>query len=79
MADRLLGVFRRQTLDLDLGLLMLEMSRSGAGKDAGEFRPSIGRAYIDNADSRRRNTAINPVAKRVARPSNFRDVAVARK
>src|SRR5207302_5106611 len=42
MADRLLGVLRHQPLQLGLGLLMLEIGRPGAGKDAGELGPGIG-------------------------------------
>src|ERR1700716_3663483 len=58
MADGLLGVLRHQALELRLGVLMLEVSLSGAPKDLGEFRPSIGRAHIHdphrlNASSRR--------------------------
>ena len=50
MADGFLGVFRHQTFEFGLGLLVLEMSGSGPGKDAGEFRPGIRRAHIDDAD-----------------------------
>jgi hypothetical protein len=46
MADRLLGILRHETFELGLGLLMLEVSLSGAAKDVGEFRPCIRRAHI---------------------------------
>src|SRR5579863_4582595 len=50
MADRLLGILRHQALQLGLGPFMVEMGRAGLGKEAGELRPGIGRAHIDNAD-----------------------------
>jgi hypothetical protein len=33
---------------LCFGLLVLEVGGPGPGKDAGEFRPGIGAAHIDN-------------------------------
>ena len=50
MADRLLGILRHQALELGLGLFVFEMGRPGPGKDAGEFRPGIGGAHVDDAD-----------------------------
>ena len=50
MADRLLGIFWHQALELGLGLLVLEMRRPGPRKDRGELRPGVGGAHIDNAD-----------------------------
>ena len=50
MADRLLGVLRHQALELGLGLLVFEIGRAGAGKDAGELRPGVGRTHVDDAD-----------------------------
>src|SRR3977135_517202 len=46
MPDRLLGVFRHQALELDLGILVLEKSRSGPAKHPGMLGPGIGRTHI---------------------------------
>ena len=50
MTDRLLRILGHQALELGLGPLVLEMRFPGADEDAGELRPSIGGAHIDNAD-----------------------------
>src|SRR5580698_6878812 len=49
MADRLFGILGHQALQLCLGLFVLEVGRSGAGKDPGELRPGIGGAHVDDA------------------------------
>ena len=49
MAGRLPGILRHQALEFGLGFLVLEMRLSGANKDAGEFRPGIGGAHVDDA------------------------------
>ena len=51
MPDGLLGIFRHQTLQFGLGLFVLEISRTGPGKDPGELRPSIGGAHVDDANA----------------------------
>ena len=48
MADSLLGVIRHQALELGLSVFMLEMRRPGPGENAGEFRPDVGGAHIDD-------------------------------
>ena len=48
MPDRLFGVLRHQAFQLRLGVLMLKVGLSGAPKDAGEFRPGIRRAHVDD-------------------------------
>ena len=48
MADRLLGILRHQALKFGLGLLVLEMRLPGANKDAGELRPGIRGAHVDD-------------------------------
>ena len=48
MPSRLFGVLGYEPFELRLGFLMLEVSVSGPAKDAGEFRPGIGRAHIDD-------------------------------
>ena len=50
MAGGLLGVDRHQALEFGLGLFMVEMGLAGLRIDAGELRPSIGAAHIDDAD-----------------------------
>ncbi len=50
MADRLLGVLGHQPLELDLGPLVLEEGGAGRAEHAGEFRPGIGRAHVDDPD-----------------------------
>jgi hypothetical protein len=50
MADRLLSVVRHQALEFRLRLLVFDVCVPGAGKDAGEFGPSIGGAHVDDAD-----------------------------
>src|ERR1700693_4013866 len=50
MPDGLPGVFRHQAFELGLGVLMVEMGLAGLRVDAGELRPSVGAAHIDNAD-----------------------------
>src|ERR1700686_1561996 len=47
---RLLGVFRHQTLEFDLGILVFEKSRPGPRKSAGKLGPGIGRAHIDDTN-----------------------------
>src|ERR1700730_18768903 len=46
--DGLLGVFGHQSLELRLGVLVLEIGLSRAPKNSGEFRPGVGRAHVDN-------------------------------
>src|SRR5262249_55771655 len=50
MADRLFGILRHEGLELCPRLFVFGMCRAGAGKDAGEFGPSIGRGHVDDAD-----------------------------
>src|ERR1700719_1978696 len=50
MPDRLLGVFRHQSLEFGLGALVLQKSRPGPAKHPGKLGPSIGRAHIDDAN-----------------------------
>jgi hypothetical protein len=38
MADRLLGILRHQSLELSLGILMLEMGLPCPGKETGKLR-----------------------------------------
>src|SRR5260370_1771417 len=45
MADRLLGVFRHQALELGLGILVLKKSQPSPAKHAGKLGPGIGRAH----------------------------------
>jgi hypothetical protein len=59
VADRLLGILRQQTLELSLGLFMLEVCVPGADKDACEISPGIGGAHIDHANG------LNPRFRRV--------------
>src|SRR6516164_8153064 len=64
MADRLLGVLRKQGLQLAFGPLVFEVSRPGSAEQPGEFRPTIGRAHIDDAngfDARARRLGIDEV------------------
>src|SRR5215831_15317263 len=59
--DRFLGVFRHQGLELRLGILMLEVSLARAPEHAGEFRPGVGCAHVDDPhrfDPRARGLAI---------------------
>src|SRR5271166_1411542 len=42
VSDRIFGVLRHEAFELRLGILVLEVGPSGAPKDVGEFRPSIG-------------------------------------
>src|SRR5215469_8038944 len=48
MPDRFLGVLGHKGLELCLGILMLEVSLARAPKHAGEFRPGIGCAHVDD-------------------------------
>src|ERR1019366_2172740 len=48
--DCLLGVFRHQALQLDLGVFVLEKSRPGPAKHAGKLGPGIGRTHVDDAN-----------------------------
>src|SRR5215831_6470026 len=48
MADRFLGVRRHKSLELRLGMLMLQVSRARAPNHAREFRPGIGSAHVDD-------------------------------
>ena len=48
VADRLLGVFRHQAFQFGLGFLMLEEGGAGRAEYAGEFRPGIGGAHVDD-------------------------------
>ena len=40
-----------KALQFSLGLFVFEVGRPGPGKDAGEFRPDIRGAHVDNANS----------------------------
>ena len=51
MADRLLGVFRHQALELGFGPLCSRKAARVRAEYAGEFRPGIGRAHVDDPDS----------------------------
>src|SRR5262252_5861840 len=46
--DRFLGVLGHKGLELCLGILMLEVSLARAPKHAGEFRPGVGCAHVDD-------------------------------
>jgi hypothetical protein len=46
MPDGFLGIVGHQSLQLGLGLLVLEIGRTGSGKDPGKLRPRIGRAHV---------------------------------
>ena len=48
MANRLLGIFRHQALELGLGLLVLEMRLVGSREDRSELCPSVGRSHVNN-------------------------------
>src|SRR5438445_9865891 len=48
--DRLLGIFRHQLLQLNFRCFMIEKSRAGLAKDAGQFRPGIGCRHVDDPD-----------------------------
>jgi hypothetical protein len=48
--DRLLGILRNEALEFSFGLFVVEVSRLGAGKDAGKFRPGIGGRHVDDTD-----------------------------
>src|SRR5262249_22362843 len=48
MADRFPCVLGYKGLELRLGILMLEVSLARASKHAGEFRPGIGSAHVDD-------------------------------
>ena len=50
MPDGLLGVLRHQGLELALGPLVVEKGLAGVAEQAGELRPGIRRAHIDDAD-----------------------------
>ncbi len=50
MANRFLGILRHEALELGLRLFVLEVGVPRRDKDAGEFRPCIGAAHIDNPD-----------------------------
>src|SRR6516225_2582397 len=47
--NRLLGVLGHKSLELRLGILMLEVSLASAPEHASEFRPGIGCAHVDDA------------------------------
>src|SRR6476619_8538180 len=51
MPDRLLDVLRHEAFELRLGVLMLEVGLACAAKNVGEFRPSVGRAHVDDPHS----------------------------
>src|SRR5262249_20614126 len=48
MADPFLCVLGHKGLELRLGILVLEVSLARAPKHAGEFRPGIGCAHVDD-------------------------------
>src|SRR5262249_51115721 len=48
VADRFLGVLGHKGLELRLGILMLEVSLARAPEHAGEFRPGIRCAHVDD-------------------------------
>src|SRR6266850_6630979 len=50
MPDCLLGVLRHEPLELRLGGLVLEIGLARAPEHAGEFRPGVGRAHVDDAN-----------------------------
>src|SRR5260370_26521029 len=50
MADRLLGVFRHEALELGLGVFVFNKSRPGPPKHPGKFGPGIGRPHIDDTN-----------------------------
>src|SRR5262249_57301028 len=50
MADRLLGIFRHESLQLSLGTLMFQECPARTAEDAGKLRPGIGRTHVDDAD-----------------------------
>ena len=50
MADGFLGVLRHQAFEFGLGSLVLEKGGRVSAKEAGEFRPGIGRAHVDDPD-----------------------------
>src|SRR6266567_2835942 len=47
MADCLLGVLRKQGLELGLSALVFEIGRPGGAEERREFCPAVGRAHID--------------------------------
>ncbi len=48
MADRLLGVFRDQSLEFGLGALVLEVRLPRAAEDPSELGPAVGGVHIDD-------------------------------
>src|SRR6516225_2311608 len=50
MADCLLGILRKQGLELAFRPLVLEVSRPGPAKQRRELRPAVGGAHIHNAN-----------------------------
>ena len=50
VANRVLGVFRDQLLQVGLGNLMLLVGRAGPAKDGCKFRPGIGGTHIDDSN-----------------------------
>src|SRR4051812_46079812 len=48
--DRFLDILWHEAFELSLGILMLEVGVSRAPKYAGEFRPGIGCAHVDDPD-----------------------------
>src|SRR5262245_50532400 len=48
MADRFLGIFRHESLQLSLGTLMFQEGRARAAEDAGKLRPGVGGAHVDD-------------------------------
>src|SRR2546430_15911879 len=50
MPDCLLGVLRHKPLELRLGGLVLEIGLTRAPEHAGELRPGVGCAHVDDAD-----------------------------
>src|SRR3984957_1109614 len=46
--DGLLGVLRHQALEFGLGVFVLQKGGSALPKQAGEFRPRIGRTHVDD-------------------------------
>jgi len=48
MADRFLGIFRHQALQLGLGVLVIVMRLAGAREDRGELGPGIGCSHIND-------------------------------
>src|SRR6266436_6435699 len=50
MPNCLLGILRHQLLQLNFRCFMIEKSRAGLAKHAGEFRPGIGGRHVDDPD-----------------------------